>query len=244
VENPISSDQSLLRMSLLPGMRKNILENSRNFESFRLFEIGREIHRMPEGLPDEVPHLVAAIASRDSGEAALFELKRVAECLLEGAEAAPVEARGYEHPARSAGIVWREKTVGRLFEFHPSLIAPGRAAALDLDLRQMEALLPEKQKYRPIRRFPSSAFDLSVITGARDLVGGLERRLVSLAGDRLERIEFLRQYSGPPIPEGNKSVSFRLTVGSADHTLSSEEVADIRARIIEGMRAAGYDLTV
>jgi hypothetical protein len=33
-------------------------------------------------------------------------------------------------------------------------------------------------------------------------------------------------------------------VGAADRTLSSEEVSAIRARIIEGMRAAGYELKV
>ena len=44
VTNPIASDQTLLRTSLLPAIRKNILDNSRHFQSFRLFEIGREIH--------------------------------------------------------------------------------------------------------------------------------------------------------------------------------------------------------
>jgi hypothetical protein len=39
-------------------------------------------------------------------------------------------------------------------------------------------------------------------------------------------------------------VSFRLTVGAADHTLSSEEVGAIRGRIIEAMRQAGYELRV
>jgi hypothetical protein len=37
-------------------------------------------------------------------------------------------------------------------------------------------------------------------------------------------------------------VSFRLTVGSQERTLSSEEVAGIRAHLIDGMRAQGYDL--
>ena len=54
-------DQSLLRTSLLPGIWKNIVENAKHCDDFRLFEIGREIHKRAEGLPDEVPHLVAAI---------------------------------------------------------------------------------------------------------------------------------------------------------------------------------------
>jgi len=64
------------------------------------------------------------------------------------------------------------------------------------------------------------------------------------AGPLVESIQFLRQYSGPPLEPDQKSVSFRLTVGSAERTLSSEEVGEIRARIIEGMRGLGYELRV
>jgi hypothetical protein len=35
-----------------------------------------------------------------------------------------------------------------------------------------------------------------------------------------------------------------LTVGSGERTLSSEEVGEIRGRIIDGMRELGYELRV
>jgi phenylalanyl-tRNA synthetase beta chain len=244
VANPIASDQSLLRLSLLPEIRGNIVENAKHFASFRLFEIGREIHKRPAGLPDEVTHLAAAIYSKDSdGRAGLFEMKRVAQCLLPDAEVRPTPARAYEHPARAAEVIWRGEPVGRLFELHPRMVE-GRAALLDLDLREVEKLRPAKTRCTPVRRYPSSAFDLSVIAGARELAGDLRDRLANLAGPMLESIEFVREYSGPPLPEGRKSVSFRLTVGSAERTLSSEEVGAIRNTIIEGMRKLGYELRV
>jgi phenylalanyl-tRNA synthetase beta chain len=243
VANPIASDQSLMRVSLLPGIRKNVLENSKHFESFRLFEIGREIHRQADGLPDEVPHLAAAIYSKDDGRAALFELKRAAECLMPGAEVRSVPARSYEHPARAGEIAWQGHAVGRLFELHPALLETGRAAILDLDLRRMRELRPPRRKYAPFRRYPGSAFDLSVVAVALEHVGNIESRLAGFAGQMLESIEFVREYSGPPLPEGKKSVSFRLTVGS-QRTLSSEEVGAVRARIIDRMRELGYELRV
>jgi phenylalanyl-tRNA synthetase beta chain len=247
VKNPIAADQSLMRRSLVPGIFKNLIENSKHFDSFRLFEIGREVHpelRLADGLPKEIPHLAAAMYSRENGEPNLFELKRVAECLMPGAEVRPAqEARSFEHPARTFNVLWRERTVGRLFELHPSMLA-GRAAILDIDLEAMLALVPREKRYRSIRRYPASAFDLSVIAGARELVGDLQKRIVSLAGEQLDSIEFLRRYSGPPIPEGMQSVSFRLTVAAPDRTLSLEEAGAIRSRIIEGMRAQGYDLRV
>src|SRR5581483_1598879 len=121
--NPIASDQALLRTSLLPGIRRNIVENAKHHESFRILEIGLEIHKPYEHLPDEVPHLVAAIYERSGdGAASLSEARRAAECLMPGAQAQPCEAAPYEHPARAAEIVWRGERVGRLFELHPSLV--------------------------------------------------------------------------------------------------------------------------
>jgi len=246
VKNPISADQSLMRRSLVPGIFKHLRENSRHLDSFRLFEIGREIHpetRGADGLPSEIPHLAAAMYSREEGEANLFELKRVAECLMPGADLRPAAPRVFEHPARTAEVVWQDRLVGRVFELHPSLLA-GRGAILDVDLPLMLDLQPREKRFRPIRRYPSSAFDLSVVAGVRELVGDLQKRIASLAGEPLDAIEFLRRYSGPPIPEGMQSVSFRLTVAAPDHTLSLEEAGAIRARIIEGMREQGYELRV
>jgi len=245
VSNPIASDQALMRTSLLPGIWKNIRENSKRREEFRIFEIGLEIHQRAGELPEETPHLVAALFSRHGdGEAGLFEAKRAAECFLPGAQAQPAEARPFEHPARAAHVLWRGETVGRLFELHPSLVECGRAAILDLDLRIVQTIGGAERKYAPIRRYPSSAFDLSVVAGAREHAGKLEAAIVSFAGPLLESVEFVRQYSGPPLEEGQKSVSFRLTVGSPERTLSSEEVGEVRSKIIEGMRGMGYELRV
>jgi len=245
VTNPIASDQALLRNSLLPNIWKNLVENGKHAEAFRLFEIGMEIHRRPTGLPDEIPHLAAAIYTRHGdGVAELFEIKRAAECLLPGAQTRPAEARAFEHPARAALIVWRGEAVGRMFELHPKLVETGRAALADIDLAAVRRLDTAEKKYAPIRRYPSSAFDLSVIAGARELAGRLEELIAGFGGPLVESIEYLRQYAGPPLAEGTKSVSFRLVAGSPERTLSSEEVGEIRTRIIERMRGLGYELRV
>jgi phenylalanyl-tRNA synthetase beta chain len=244
VANPIASDQTLMRLSLLPGIHKNILENSRRLNSFRLFEIGREIHPSRELLPEEIPHFAAAIYTRDGdGSANLFELKRLAECLMPECELRQGAAvRPFEHPERAAEVLWRDENIGRLFELHPSLGVEGRAAILDLDLALIERLDHREVRYQPLRRFPTSAFDLSVVAPLRDPAGNIERLLKSAAGSDLAEIEFVRQYAGAPLPEDRKSVSYRLTVGAPDRTLSSDEVTEIRNRIIDALRQANYDL--
>ena len=245
VTNPIASDQELMRASLLPGVWKNVTENAKHRDSFRLFEIGLEIHKSAEGLPSEIPHLVAALYDRHGdGASGLFELKRVAECVMPGAVAEPAGARPFEHPARAATILWKGEAVGRLFELHPSMVESGRAAVLDLDLRLIQSLTPGETRYTPIRRYPSSAFDLSVIAGLREHAGKIQAVIASFAGPLLESVQFVRQYVGPPLDEGQKSVSFRVTVGSPERTLLSDEIGEIRAGIIGRMRELGYELRV
>ena len=83
-----------------------------------------------------------------------------------------------------------------------------------------------------------------MLAASRELAGVIEARLAGLAGLYLLSIEFVRQYEGAPLPADTKSVSYRLTVGAPDRTLSSDEVAAIRTQVIEGMRKLGYELRV
>ena len=139
---------------------------------------------------------------------------------------------------------WRGEDIGRLFELHPSLGVEGRAAVLDLDLGAMQRIDTGEKRYRPLLRFPTSAFDLSVVAKLREPAGEIERRLRAAAGSDLVEIEFVRQYTGAPLADDRKSVSYRLTVGASDRTLSSDEVAAIRNRVMEALRQAGYELRV
>ncbi len=243
VSNPISIEQSLMRISLLPGIHKNIVDNARFAAEFRLFEIGNEIHKRPGGeLPHEIPHLMAAIHTKSDGSAALYEMKRLAETLMPGCEVAPASALDYEHPARAASISWRGEQIGRIFELHPSLIESGRASILDLDLEVLLKLGPAPKRYQPLRRFPSSSFDLSVVAGLRTLIGTLAAEISQSAGGNCDSVEFLYSYQGQPLPEDKQSLSFRITVSAPDHTLSNDELTASRASIIDALKSAGYDL--
>jgi phenylalanyl-tRNA synthetase beta chain len=244
VLNPIASDQDLLRTTLLCGVLRNVRDNARHLDSFRFFEIGNEIHKRSGELPDEIPHLAACVfAKAGDGSAQLLEAKRLAECLLPGATAAEGKPSPYEHPYRAYSITWRGQNVGRLFEFHPNMV-DGRAAVLDLDLRAIQALGELPIKYTPLRRYPTSAFDLSVLVPLRTPVAEIQTRISTNGGAFLQSVEFVTQYQGAPLAADRKSVSFRVTLGAADRTLSSDEITQSRTSLIESLRSAGYDLRV
>jgi phenylalanyl-tRNA synthetase beta subunit len=75
----------------------------------------------------------------------------------------------------------------------------------------------------------------------RGLIGQVQDQLQTFGGAELLAIEFLRDYA---LETGDRSVSFRLTVGAPDRTLSMDEVNAMRSRMIEGMRGLGYELRV
>lgn len=244
VRNPIASEWTHLRRSLVPGLFRNILTNVRYFPEFRLFEVGNEIH--PES---EILHIAGVLYSAHGNERDFFEMKRVAECLFPGARFLSAEARTYEHPTRTAEIHWRDAAIGRLFELHPSILQTegleGRAMIFDVDTIAAQRLeAASTTRYKPLRKFPTSGFDLSVVCELRTPVDSICEALRKLAGASLAAIEFVRQYVGPPLGPDQKSVSYHLEVGALDHTLTAEEVTAIRSRVIEGMQALGFELRV
>lgn len=209
----VQTDHDYLRPSLLPGILKNIADNARHFDSFRFFEIGNEVH------PDhEEAHFVAVIFSK---ETELLELKRLADCLLPGLEVRPTTAHPWEHPQR-AGLVGN---IGRLFEFHPKLVENGRAAVLDLNLNLLNQ--PHEVHYQPLRRYPESSFDLSFIVPARTLIGDVQASIPKLP--EILSIAFLREFT---LPDEQRSLTYRITLGAPDRTLTSEEVAAVREQIL------------
>jgi phenylalanyl-tRNA synthetase beta chain len=238
----VQTDQNYLRPSLLPGILKNIEDNARHFDSFRFFEIGNEIHNH-----SETPHFVAVIFSR---ETELLELKRLAECLLPGVTVRPTAARSYEHPQRSAvvespgsrhGVITPHVSagmadIGRLFEFHPKLVKNGRAVVLDLDLTLLNQ--PHESRYQPLRRFPESAFDASVIVPERTLISELQAAIETDVADipELLSVQFLREY---PWGDQKRSLTYHFRIGANDRTLTPEEVIAIRSRIASIAQAAG-----
>jgi phenylalanyl-tRNA synthetase beta chain len=234
VLNPIASDQSLMRTTLLHGVLKNFEDNAKHFASFRFFEIGKEIHKQAAGLPQEVSHLAAGVY----GESGLAELTRLAECLCGPVRIEPDTAvRPFEHPLRAAQVLAGDTPIGRLFEFHPDWVE-GRASVLDLNLDQTSQL-QRLVKYQPIRRFPASEFDLSVVVPARTYASKVEDVLSAAKTTHTESIHFTTDFT---LPNGDRSLTFRIVVAAKDRTLTQDEINKEREAFVQALASAGYSL--
>ena len=84
-----------------------------------------------------------------------------------------------------------------------------------------------------VSRFPSSDIDLAFVVEDRHPADAVADALRSAGGDLLESVTLFDVYRGPGIPEGARSLAYRLRFCAPDRTLTDEEVGVLRARCID-----------
>jgi phenylalanyl-tRNA synthetase beta chain len=92
--------------------------------------------------------------------------------------------------------------------------------------------------YRPVSVYPSSDIDLAFEVDEAVPAGEIEAALQAAAGDRLASLRLFDVYRGPGIAPGRRSLAYSLRLDATDHTLTDDEVADVRRRCIEAVEEA------
>ncbi|HEX2040860.1 MAG TPA: phenylalanine--tRNA ligase subunit beta, partial [Acidimicrobiales bacterium] len=242
--DPLAREESVLRTSQLPGMLKALAFNAahRNPE-VSLFEVGH-VFGVPadrsQPLPDERELLAVAVVG------GAVAAKRVLDVVLGALHRDDVglvadSAPGL-HPTRTARLVSGEATVGWVGEVDPDVSAafdvPGRVGWIEADLA---LLLPAERTYVqavPLSKLPSSDIDLAFTVAYDTPAAAVERTLREAAGELLVDLRLFDVYRGPGLPEGSRSLAYRLRFQSLDRTLTDADVAEARARCIAAVEAA------
>jgi phenylalanyl-tRNA synthetase beta chain len=149
------------------------------------------------------------------------------------------------HPGRSAAVFGGETMLGFLGELHP-LVADAwglkRTAAFAIDLGELAALAPETVSFQPFGAFPALRQDLAVTlpesVGAEELLALVRRA----GGETLQEAEVFDVYTGAQVGEGRRSLALALTFRALERTLTDEDVAPARARIVTALREIGGEL--
>ena len=111
----------------------------------------------------------------------------------------PCAARSYEHPARAAEVHWRGRELGESSNCIRRSSTAGRRSSTST-WKPCSHLSQAEKRYTPPLRYPSSAFDLSVIAGSRELAGDLLKRLIRFVPEgMLQNAEYVRQYLRPAL---------------------------------------------
>ncbi|MFP5327363.1 MAG: hypothetical protein ACLGHT_07760, partial [Acidimicrobiia bacterium] len=212
-----------------------------------LFEVGHVFLSPSPGdeLPDEREHLAALVLGRDATFARrlldlLVDVLRLSDVTL-GAR----EAEGL-HPTRTAAVMVDGAVAGYIGEVDPRVASAWdlseRAAWLQLDLEQVLSGGRRPAEQQPVSRFPSNDIDLAFVVPESVPAADVESTIRSSAGELLESVALFDVYRGEALPEGARSLAYRLRFSAPDRTLTDDEIGEIRQRCIDAVSAAGGTL--
>jgi phenylalanyl-tRNA synthetase beta chain len=224
---PLSSEAAALRTSLRESLvaaaRHNVaLGNS----EIALFEIARVYFARRRELPRERWHVAGVV------EGGFADAKWAVEQLYGALKVEPAYERADEpflHPGKAARTA--EGWVG---ELHPALLE-GTWGAFELDLDSLVAAAPEAVAYREVSPFPEVRQDLAFVVDEETPAAALTAAMRDAAGPELRAVEVFDEYRGEQVGAGKRSLAFRVAFGSPERTLTDEDVAPVRARIVDAL---------
>ncbi|RLC05308.1 MAG: phenylalanine--tRNA ligase subunit beta [Deltaproteobacteria bacterium] len=252
--NPISDQMSVLRSSLVPGLLETMKKNiSQQTDTLKFFEIGKIFFATQKGsLPEEKEKLAGLITgsrtesswySKKTG-VDFFDLKGVIEGLLNalmigniGFEriedgSCPYYQNGYAAYVKSGDTLMG--TLGKIDEKVLKNYGLKQGAfVFDFSLNGIQELIPKSLTALPLPKFPSVSRDLTLIVDRSVTVGAIlnQIELISKKQSLIEKVFLFDVYEGQPLPEGKKSLSFRVVYRSASKTLKEKNIKKLHVNI-------------
>jgi phenylalanyl-tRNA synthetase beta chain len=243
VINPIASQMAVMRSSLIGGLVATLSSNlKRRQERVRIFEMGRTFHHQADQQPpyrqSKKLGLLAygPVVSEQWGQPArmvdFFDVKADCEALLPHLEYL-ASSHVALHPGRTSVLKYEGKIAGWLGELHPVLAKkydlPHAPIVLEIDLDVLETLaLPrfsEPSKFQSVRR------DLAVVVNEALPVGEVLQALKDQSPASVIDIGLFDVYRGAGLPEGKKSLAFRMILQDQDKTLTDTDIEAVTAHI-------------
>ena len=252
LENPISSDMSVMRASLWPGLIRTMQYNfNRQIRDLKLFETGRTFvqqgkhlqqHRYISGLLTGDAEIKSWVDSQRVVD--FFDLKGDVEALiaLTGRENA-ITFTAFEHPVlhpgQSAMVKDGTKSIGHLGRLHPAIESTldVEQAVYLFEIRLDSMLESQVPAYREFSRFPAVQRDIALVIASNISSSDVITSIKHHAGDLLVKLELFDQYQGEHIDFGKKSVAFTLTLQHSSRTLTDTETENTMKGVILGVQA-------
>jgi len=252
VSNPIASDRFALRQSLLASVLDIVERNARIREHIAIFEIGNTfLANEADLLPQEPLRLIIALTgpralptwqSTDQTPMDFYDLKGLVASLfeslhLDGVHYQPREHPSY-HPGKCANILVNSQPIGWFGEIHPQVrenyeFAPSPVLAAEIDLDLLRALVPEGFTIQAVPSFPPVLEDLAIVVAESIPAEQVARIIHQAGGEVVTQVRLFDVYRGGQAGPGLKSLAYRLTYQATERTLTDQEVAQIRKRIVQ-----------
>jgi phenylalanyl-tRNA synthetase beta chain len=155
------------------------------------------------------------------------------------------ERTAHLHPRGAAEILIDDVLVGHLGPLHPDVVDAldlgGGAQIVELDLEALERWGKAVPQFRAIPRLPAVTRDLSLVVTEAALAGKVGEVLEHAGGELCESVELVALFRGGSVPEGQKSLTFRVvcrdpksrTLADEARTLTDKEVDEVQGRMLK-----------
>ena len=252
LSTPPSPTEKMIRSSLLPNLCKAVVKNERYFTDFSLFETAQvfrdENYTTPyderEKLPSQRKHLGAAFVGSDKDITTLFRrAKGVVEAMPRYTHMEAYTLRQVEKPVWADTVVWLNLYLGEerigdlaLLSKKVSMECGIKNLAVMLLELDMDALIPFRSRtntFTHLPEYPMTDYDVSVLVDGETRWDAMRDAILEKRHELLHGVSFVDEYRGKQVPEGKKSVTLRLTIGSAEKTLTSQEIEACAASAVK-----------
>ncbi len=263
LENPIASNMSDMRLSLLPGLVQTLVSNlNRQHRRVRLYEIGvvfgGSLKKRKE--TNRIGAIVTGDAtdkhwSAESREVDFYDIKGDLESILNigglsangrgiddrGANGFRFEATESEtsglHPGQSANVMWGKEHVGVVGQLHPQIVQKldieQPVFVFEIDFDAVTTTLTPE--FVEISKFPVTRRDISVLVDETTPVGHVRSIIEDSTDQLLVNLELFDIYRGDSIESNRKSLSFGLTLQDSSRTLVEAEVDAVVTKVVKDL---------
>lgn len=253
LSTPPAPNLSYIRSSLLPNLCEAVAKNERYFDNFEIFEEAQVFfdknystpYDEKEALPEQRRKIAAAFASSTKKIDVLFrEAKGVLEFMPRFTHMEGFTFKKDEKPVWADNVVWLNIYLGEECVGHMGLLS--KKVALDcgiknlsvilfeIDTTMLKPLISRTNKFEHMAEYPETDYDISMLfdvnTTWSDIYDSImgEKKAAAL----LKAAAFVDEYRGKQVPEGKKSVTIRLTIGSPEKTLTSQEIEKVASQVM------------
>ena len=257
LSTPPSPDEHCIRSSLLPNLCKAVAGNLRFFNEFAIFESAQVFfdrdfgtpYDPRESLPLQRKNTAGAYVGNPEDLNLIFrKTKGIIENLPRYVHMEPLTFDKTEKPVWADGVMWLNislngERVGNLalLSKKASLqcgIKNSAVMLFEIDINSLKPYPSRTNKFTRIPEYPMTDYDISMLF---DLSVNWKEIIEVIAGrssfdDLLRDISFVDEYKGRQVPEGKKSVTFRLVIGSTQKTLTSDEIESYAGSVIKRLK--------
>ena len=259
--NPMAEQEAWLRRDLLETLARRAEHNlAQRHRDVRLFEIGSAFEPSPSGLPREEMRVAAIVMGHrhpphwtepTTPDVDEWDAKGLAELL---ATTIAGDARVELRAAGTANVLWEIAIAGeargvvrRLALDAPVWAAPAFGIELALARISSDPVAPPGQAalqpassvapaarftFRPFPSTPSTFVDIALLVPNDLAAARVESTIREASGELLESLTLLSEYRGAGIPDGVRSIAWRLTFRHPERTLRDKEVAGRRDKVV------------